>query len=338
MYDGIEVIKMRLRDIALTERVGEQVTIEALLRDARTSSMKNGGYFLTLSVMDGKREYDLVQFGVKSEVAQEYIIGAVYQFQINVKTYEAGKDGLSLQLVNSQQRTDLNPADFYLLEERYNEAVEKLYKYLRELEPTIVGRIAYVAFESNWQKFSTLPAASSMHHIYTGGLVVHTVNVADISLLLAQHYNHWYRDANINTTLLIAGALLHDIGKVVEYDLTAGNAAQYSGAGVLTPHIVSGLSIVSAIAEKLNVLSTPQVQELLHLIASHHGRAEWGSAVEPHTIEADILSNADMIDATISRRVLLNYNEPVGEGKSKRLGSQKFATYVSVPDPASVKI
>jgi 3'-5' exoribonuclease len=241
---------------------------------------------------------------------------------------------MSCQLQESE-RLATECYDFLQIEEGYKKACDLVFGSANEIKDTIVGRVAFELLKQEWSKFSILPAAVSMHHLSTGGLVVHTAGVLSVSLAIADFYNSWYADARINRELLIAGALLHDIGKVTEYDMAQGNTgAVYAGAGILTPHIISGISKVSAMATKLGVIDTPQVQELIHLIASHHGRAEWGSAVEPHSIEADILSNADMIDSTISRRILLNYNEPVGVGKSKRQGSQKFATYVSVPEPS----
>lgn len=136
------------------------------------------------------------------------------------------------------------------------------------------------------------PAAQTIHHAYRSGFLEHILSVARGALVLGEAYG-------ANADLLIAGAILHDIGKLQE--LQYDRATSYSREGNLVGHIALGIIMVRAaitgIPDFPDVLRT-QVE---HLVVSHHGHKEFGSPVEPKTIEALILSAADDLDAKINQ-------------------------------------
>lgn len=157
-------------------------------------------------------------------------------------------------------------------------------------------------------RFMEWPAAVRHHHAYSGGLLEHTAGVLRICLCAADQYEFVDRD------ILIAGALLHDVGKLqsYDYDRTQG-AASMSLPGVMTDHIVIGVEVINRrIADLVNgcgrrsSCSGPCWTEkatlhMTHLITSHHGNLEWGSPVQPATIEACILHHADNMDAQVNK-------------------------------------
>jgi 3'-5' exoribonuclease len=134
------------------------------------------------------------------------------------------------------------------------------------------------------------PAAVTVHHAYRGGLLEHILQVARVCHVLGEIYR-------ADQDVLLAGALLHDIGKLreLDYDLTT----TYSRDGNLVGHIALGLMMVREASTGLASLSHDRRAEIEHLIASHHGSREYGSPVEPITIEAFILSMADELDARL---------------------------------------
>jgi len=137
--------------------------------------------------------------------------------------------------------------------------------------------------------FKTAPAAKSIHHDYLGGLLEHTLNITRLANDMAKHY------VNINRDLLIAGAILHDIGKIRE--LCFERNFEYTDAGRLSGHIILGIELIN---DKLKLLPDfPQDLALVlkHLIVSHHGQYEFGSPKRPKTLEALMLSYLDDIDA-----------------------------------------
>ena len=139
-------------------------------------------------------------------------------------------------------------------------------------------------------QFRLAPAASRNHHAYLGGLIEHTLSMSTVCDLLAQHYA-----AHIDRDLLIAGALLHDIGKVREIGSRPG--FPYSDEGKLLGHILIGLQMVAEAAQRIPELSAQRLMLLQHLIASHQVKYEWQSPREPRTLEALLLHYADDVDA-----------------------------------------
>lgn len=142
--------------------------------------------------------------------------------------------------------------------------------------------------------FREAPAAKRNHHAYVAGLLEHTLSLAHVCDLLARHYG-----SGVDRDLLIAGALLHDIGKIRELGIETG--FPYTDDGKLLGHIVLGIQIVTAAAEAVPELGAERRRLLLHLIAAHQGRYEWQSAREPLTLEALLLHHADDMDAKMAQ-------------------------------------
>ena len=137
--------------------------------------------------------------------------------------------------------------------------------------------------------FRRAPAALSMHHPYLGGLLEHTHN----TIRLCKAFSLIY--PGIDADLIVAGAFIHDIGKIREYDYT--RSIGFSTIGRLKTHMLLGcetlrehIGSIPGFPEKLAV-------KLEHLILSHHGQKEWGSPVEPLFLEANLLHFADNLDA-----------------------------------------
>lgn len=142
--------------------------------------------------------------------------------------------------------------------------------------------------------FRMAPAAKQNHHAWLGGLLEHTLSMAHVCDMLAAHYGQ-----AVDRDLLIAGAMLHDIGKVREIGATAG--FPYTDEGKLLGHIVIGMQMVAEAAAGIAMLSPARLLLLQHLIAAHQGRHEWQSPREPRTLEALVLHYADDLDAKVAQ-------------------------------------
>jgi len=138
--------------------------------------------------------------------------------------------------------------------------------------------------------FKNATAARDMHHNYVGGLLEHTLSVTAIADFLCGHYG-----AEINRDIIIAGALLHDIGKIEEID--GSHDFNYTIEGSLKGHLVIGVGIVRDFAAKITDFPRETLLLIEHILVSHHGQKEWASPVEPKTPEAQILHLADLTDA-----------------------------------------
>ncbi len=159
------------------------------------------------------------------------------------------------------------------------------------------------------------PAAQTIHHAYRGGFLEHITKMAEVGALLSRAYA-------ADDDLVLAGVVLHDIGKLQELAYEGGTGS-YTRDGNMVGHIALGLMLVR---ETINGISGFPIElraQVEHLVASHHGTREYGSPVEPKSIEAFILASVDELDAKINQvRRALNEDPSSGEFTSwhKRLG------------------
>jgi 3'-5' exoribonuclease len=133
------------------------------------------------------------------------------------------------------------------------------------------------------------PAGKLWHHAYLGGLAEHSLTLAEILLKIAEFYPNADRD------LLVAGALLHDIGKIQEYSWEV--TVDYTDRGRLIGHVVLGEEILNAHRQKDTDVPSEIWDQLMHLVLSHQGTKEQGSPVVPMTLEAVLLYTADLMDS-----------------------------------------
>ena len=136
------------------------------------------------------------------------------------------------------------------------------------------------------------PAAKSVHHAYAGGLLEHMLSVAQVCMLMADHYRELDRQT------LLAAALLHDIGKIDE--MGGLLVTEYTDEGRLLGHIVQGIVMLEPYLRKSG-LEPELIMHFKHLVASHHGEPEFGAVREPSTPEAFVLHYADNIDAKLAQ-------------------------------------
>ena len=143
-------------------------------------------------------------------------------------------------------------------------------------------------------RFERTPGSTSGHHAKVGGLLLHVYEVASIARTIA-------RTTRANADLVFAGAMLHDIGKVDAYEVSASGFSN-TPCGLLLGHIVLGALMLERALAKLGapICSEGQILELQHMILSHHGSLEFGSPVQPMTVEADIVHWADEASAKAS--------------------------------------
>ncbi|MCX5838300.1 MAG: HD domain-containing protein, partial [Deltaproteobacteria bacterium] len=140
--------------------------------------------------------------------------------------------------------------------------------------------------------FRRAPAAKGFHHVYIGGLLEHTLSVVRLLDRAAGHY------AGVNRDLLIAGGILHDIGKIYEFSFE--RIVEYSDPGRLVGHIVMGVEMVDAKIAAIPDFPEQTAMELRHLMLSHHGVLEFGSPKRPKTLEALIVHCIDDLDAKVN--------------------------------------
>jgi len=229
-------------------------------------------------------------------------------FRIRAKA-ENSKYGPQIKVVECREVIPEDSADGYdffdLVEsskyapdsriEKINEFADKYIQdpHLNRLVRTILGVHADL--------LRKMPAAQNFHHSFSGGLVEHLWSVTRVSVFLANHYADYYDELNppLNRDVIVASAILHDIGKLRELDYHPVEA-KYTKRGSLIGHVVLGRDMVRDVAREIGEFPEETLLLLEHAILAHHGREEFGAPKAPQTIEALIVHYADEIDAKIN--------------------------------------
>ena len=217
-----------------------------------------------------------------------------------------------LRLADGQDEVDLNrivPAAPY----DAGQMLAYVERTLQGLADADYRAVCLALLERHREAFALLPGAKAMHHAFLHGLLMHTANM----MRQADFLSKLYADV-IDRSLLLAGAFLHDIGKLAEYSTSPlGMVSDYSKEGLLLGHILLGTEEVGEAARALGI---PEEKRLLlqHLLASHHGKAEFGAIVLPKCAEAELLANIDMVDSRMEI-----YRETYGDTPAGQFSRQK---------------
>ncbi|MCA9562692.1 MAG: HD domain-containing protein, partial [Myxococcales bacterium] len=174
------------------------------------------------------------------------------------------------------------------------------------------------------------PAAKGNHHAFRAGLLEHTLSMCRLGLSICQHYRDYYPGL-LDPDLVMAGALLHDIGKIWELS-SRGGSISYTTKGRLVGHIAIGSELVTRMFRRLAIDDAELEMRLKHMVLSHHGLLEFGAVVQPQTPEAQLLHFIDQID---SRMAMFDsaVNEGEGEWSSYVRPLGRFV-YSGTPMPA----
>jgi len=260
------------------------------------------GYSFHLVLTDGSgKSIDYKYWGGRDESRVKALYDSIKADSVVHVQGRAGSYMDKLQITSNEPDTvqplpsgEYNPEDFIPkarrnLDEMWGE-VEGFIGRVRGPEvKAVLDRI----FGSKTVKaeFMKRPGAIEIHHNWVGGLMQHTLEVAEYAVL-AKKLN-----SQLDEDLLIAGALLHDIGKLEEIEVTV--RIKGSKKGQLKGHIVLGYGMVSRVMDELG--TTDEVRDkLLHLILSHHGSQEYGSPKPPMIPEAFAVYYADELSSKLS--------------------------------------
>jgi len=228
----------------------------------------------------------LKQCGIPEVGAVLFVVGSVEEFrekqQIKFVTWKAAEE-------SEFDLEDYIPRTARDIEEMWS-AVESAIASLKNNHLRLLLNQFYQD-KKFVKKFKNAPAAEVVHHAYLGGLLEHVWEMLEFSENVIKTY------AAVDRDLLIAGILFHDIGKTEE--LGIDHSIYRTIPGNLLGHIVQGLNMVSKAIESCEKFPKELGYEVLHLIASHHGRLEFGSPVLPMTLEAIALNYLDELSSKI---------------------------------------
>lgn len=275
-------------------RAGDRVDDIFVLYEKILSQKKDGDNFLNVTFSDKTGTIKGVVWDNVDQIAAGITSGDFAHVKGSVSDYRG-----TLQVVvknmepYSPDRVD--PSDFLPQTSRDIEGMfERLMKRTDSITTDYLKALIDAFFKDKEfvNKFKTAPAAKKMHHAYIGGLLEHTLSMSSLADKIAGHYS------GINRDLLLSGAILHDIGKIDEFEYQF--KIDYSDKGRLLNHIVIGIKMVDDKLSGIEHFPEDQMLLLKHMIVSHHGTREFGSPEPPKTIEAVLLNYIDEIDSKVN--------------------------------------
>lgn len=272
---------------------GETIVCHYLCKRKQTLKSRANKSYLSLLLQDKTGTIDAKVWELNNSI-QSFEENDFIKIDAMVLSYQNTLQ-LNIKKIRRSEEGEYNPMDYIPstdkdVEEQFSQILNLISSiknnYIKELVQNI-----FIKNNEISEEFKKHSAGKSMHHSYMGGLLEHTLYVAQICDFMAPRYKF------VNRDILIASALLHDIGKIMELSEFPMN--DYTDEGQLIGHIVMGAELITSESAKIKGFPVELKNLLKHCILSHHGEYEYGSPKRPKTIEAFILHCADDTDAKL---------------------------------------
>jgi len=282
--------KMSIADIRPNTEVEGQYAVTR--KDLRQG--KRGAY-VTLILSDASGEIQARVFDNAEEIAGLFEQGDVVEIAGRADTYQ-DKTQLVIAELRRVAPENVNVQDFLRQAERDpDEMLGEVIEVCKSVRQPHLRKLlgAFFADAEFADKFKVCPGAERVHHAYVGGLLEHTLNVVRLCEAVCQIHPRLDRD------LLVTGALLHDIGKVQEYETTA--AITSTDEGKLLGHTVIAYRLAANAMAGIEGFPEELRLRVGHMIIAHHGKLEFGAPRQPALPEAFALHYAEDLDAKVNR-------------------------------------
>ncbi|MDP2942195.1 MAG: HD domain-containing protein [Candidatus Omnitrophota bacterium] len=266
-------------------KAGQPIETAFLLKKKETLKTKEGKLYLRLVFADKTGEIEGRMWDNVAGVEAAVDSGSVVIVSGTVDVWKNDKQ-IKVDGLRAASEKEYKPTDLIRAVENPEELFKKVNSYLGGISDKHLSILADRFLEDTdlMSRFKKSPGASSWHNAYIGGLLEHTYEVMYISERVCELYPQADKD------LVLIGAFVHDIGKVIELD---PNTLQYTLDGGLIGHLTLGFDILSKKISGIKDFPKDLELKLKHIILSHHGEYEQQSPVLPKTLEATIVYQAD---------------------------------------------
>lgn len=274
---------------------GQPIDSVFLVVNKELRPRKTDGQYLRLILSDKTGEIYCNMWDNFQKSFSTYQIDDYVRIKGHAKLYQQ-KLQLSLTDLQRVDSSEVNVEDFQKTSKRNpDEMWSELKKYASSIENKHLKQLINNIFndEEVHSLFIAAPAAKALHHSFNGGLLEHTLSLANLCNFIADHY----KAVKVNRDLLLSGALLHDLGKI--YELSFDRNYNYTDEGRLIGHITIEAIRLQKEIDKIPDFPKELSLQLMHMILSHHGSYEYGSPKRPKTIESLILYYLDDLDAKV---------------------------------------
>lgn len=271
----------------------EEMDIVVLIKNSQLRRNKKNKLFLAMQFGDGSGEIRGNFWDANNQDAATFSTGTIVELNGKREEYQ-GRPQIriySLRVVGPQEGYSLDQF-IKSAPEPVNDMQAEINQFVDQIENKNWKMIVQYLLKKWNKRFYDYPAGKSNHHAVRGGLAFHTLSMLKDARGLADNYEQ------VNRSLLYAGCILHDMGKVLE--LSGPVATQYTTEGNLVGHLVLIDEQIMLAAQDLKMdLESEDLLLLRHMVLSHHGRFEYGSPKLPALLEAELLHRIDDLDAAV---------------------------------------
>lgn len=282
---------MKIKDL----NEGLRIIENFLVTNVTKGTSNSGQMYLTVNLQDNSgqiegRIWDAGDSHLETFKQGNFVrvMADVIEYRGNLQLKVISGEELSIKEVKVEDFTLVSPIKLQVL-------TDELTRLLASIKNPDIAKIVNKMISDRYDAYTTYPAASRVHHEYTHGLLEHSITLANLADRIIEYYLSLYNgNWSINRDLVIAGILIHDLGKTIE--LSGPVLTTYTLEGKLIGHI----SLVNAELLKTcaELKISGEIPTLLsHIVLSHHGKLEFGSPVTPMLKEALLVSMLDDMDA-----------------------------------------
>lgn len=267
-----------------------QVELPLLIHGVTKGVTQNGAPYLSITFQDNTGSIEGKWWDVNPAFESKVVSGAIGVVKCDVLMY---RQNLQVRVhgINFEETFDVSE---FVVSSQYStiELKTKTKAFVDMIKNPIYQTIVEACFKMYGEDFYVYPAATRNHHDFVGGLATHVIGMAELAVSMKEIY------PSIDLDLLLSGVLIHDMGKIDEYNQAI--LSQYTNQGKLLGHISMMHAHLYDITKDLGLLDTEESMLLRHLVLSHHGQLEYGSPVKPLVVEAELLNFLDNIDARMN--------------------------------------
>ncbi len=272
--------------------VGDDIQGFFLIKGMNLKTSSNNKKYLDLNLTDKTGEINAKAWDIDDAMVSQFKAGDIVKARGTVTSWQSTlqfkivkirplEEGDQVQLEDMVQAAPINKDEMF----------SEILNYVEQIQNTEIKLLVTALIDEYEQKLMYYPAAKKNHHAIRSGLMYHILRMLRTAEVLSQVYEH------LNTDLLYAGVILHDIEKINE--MTAdelGVVSDYSFEGQILGHIIMGIRKIQVVGERLGI--SQEISSVIqHMILSHHYQPEFGSPKKPMLPEAEILHYLDMMDA-----------------------------------------
>ncbi len=272
---------------------GERIVDHFLVQSKRLLTTKSGKSYLSLVLQDRTGRISGRVWDGADELNEKFRTNDTIKIDGTVELYNSERQ-LIIKRIRPSEPDEFDLADF-VAHSAYD--IDEMFLELRELVESVENPHLKALLDAFFEdeEFTALfrhsSAARNIHHVCVGGLLEHSLSTVRLCEYLTTQYE------GLDADLLIAMAILHDIGKVRELEISP--AINYTEEGNLLGHITIGIRMIGERIDRIPDFP-PKLRTMVeHMILSHHGQSEWGSPRPPMFLEAEVLHRADDMDVKI---------------------------------------